>query len=142
MQIFFPVPVIVKVKVFLSMFSKFCPYFFLKNCLTFFHTFFHLFGNLLKTHIHLQYRIDIKTFLGTFVHEIWQSIWWINLSYLLWLLLRSSSKCSGHCESESVSINVFQCWSNFFLLQNCLTFFNTHCHLSWDLLKKLTFFPI
>ena len=110
----FPAPVIVKVKVFLSMFSKFCPYFFLKNCLTFFHTFFHLFCNLLQTHIHLQYKININTFLGTFVHEIWQSIWWINLSYLLWLMLRSSSKCSGHCESESVSINVFRFWSNLF----------------------------
>ena len=110
---------------------------FLQNCLTFLNTYCHLFWDLLKNSHFFQYKNKKNTFFGTFVHEVWQSIRSINLSYLLWSLLQSSWKCFsssghrgsvfsssshresesvfssfGHRESECVSINVFQNWSN------------------------------
>ena len=95
-----------------------------------------------KTHIFSNIKIYTNTFFGTLVHEVWQSIRSINLSYLLWSLLRSSWKwkcfsssghresvisssghcesesvfsSSGHCESKCVSIDVYQNWSNLIL---------------------------
>ena len=96
-----------------------------------------------KTHIFSNIKIYTNTFFGTLVHEVWQSIRSINLSYLLWSLLQSSWKWKcfsssghrgsvfsssghresesvfssfGHRESECVSINVFQNWSNLTLI--------------------------